>query len=183
MKNRLHSIFCVLGCLTIAHNSFCQKTGSKSVTITLPQVTLLDIEPAGNISFSFVAPTEAGNALKNPSPNTTKWLNYTSAIPTGGSTKIVTASVNNTIPGIDIKLLAGPATGVGAGTLGSSVGQITLSTTGKTIISGIGGAYTGNGSNNGHQLTISLSANSSDYSLIKAQTNTQIIITYTLSSN
>jgi hypothetical protein len=37
-----------------------------TVSFTLPVVTLMDIEPAGNITLNFIAPTEAGNALTNP---------------------------------------------------------------------------------------------------------------------
>lgn len=70
---------------------YCQST----VSFTLPVVTLMDIEPAGNITLNFIAPTEAGNALTNPTPDTTKWINYTSAITSGGLTRRITAAVNS----------------------------------------------------------------------------------------
>lgn len=43
-----------------------------TVTLTLPVVTLMDVEPTGNITLNFTAPTEAGNPLGNPTPNTSK---------------------------------------------------------------------------------------------------------------
>ncbi|WP_106914400.1 hypothetical protein [Chryseobacterium aurantiacum] len=149
-------------------------------SITLPVVTLMDIEPSGNISLSFTAPTEAGRALVNPTPNTTKWINYTSAIAPSGATRRITAAVtvNPLVPGVNIRLQAAAASGAGGGTLGSSSGQVTLTTTPITIISGIGGAYTGNGVNNGHNITISLVPGS--YNNITAQTNTVVTITYTI---
>ncbi len=149
-----------------------------TVTMTLPIVTLMDIEPTGNFTLNFTAPTEAGNAIGNPTPNTSKWINYTSAIASGGLTRKITASVNKVIAGVNIRLQAAAATGAGGGTLGTSAGLVTLSTTPVTIISGIGGAYTGNGANNGHALTISLTTNT--YANLIAQANTAIVIVYTI---
>ncbi|WP_241676896.1 hypothetical protein [Chryseobacterium sediminis] len=149
-----------------------------TVTMTLPTVTLMDIEPTGNFTLNFTAPTEAGNALGNPTPNTSKWVNYTSAIAPGGLTRKITASVNKVIAGVNIRLQAAAASGAGGGTLGTSAGQVTLTTTPVTIISGIGGAFTGNGANNGHNLTISLTTNT--YANLIAQANTAIVIVYTI---
>nr|WP_315025670.1 hypothetical protein [uncultured Chryseobacterium sp.] len=149
-----------------------------NVNVTLPVVTLMDIEPAGNITLNFTAPTEAGNALVNPTPNTSKWVNYTSAIASGGLSRRITAAVNQVIPGVNIRIQAAAASGAGGGTLGTTAGQITLTTTATTIISGIGGAYTGNGTNNGHLLTISLVPGT--YANLSAQTNTTLTIVYTI---
>ncbi|WP_347218424.1 hypothetical protein [Chryseobacterium sp.] len=151
-----------------------------NVTLTLPVVTLMDIEPAGNITLNFTAPTEAGNPLGNPTPNTSKWINYTSAITSGGLTRRITAAINGTtlIQGVNIRLQAAAASGAGGGTLGTPSAQVTLTNTPITIISGIGGAYTGNGANNGHRLTISLVPNT--YANLYAQSNTALTIVYTI---
>ncbi|MFY1048392.1 hypothetical protein [Chryseobacterium sp. GP-SGM7] len=157
---------------------FSQTTGNRTVGITLPVVTLMDIEPAGTVIMNFTAPTEAGKPVLAPAANTTKWINYTSAISLGGLARRITASVNQVLPGIDIKIQAASASGTGGGTLGIPAAQITLNTTSKTLISGIGGAFTGNGSNNGHRLTISISSNT--YGNLSATTNTPIVITFTI---
>lgn len=149
-----------------------------NVTFTLPVVTLMDIEPAGSIALNFTAPTEAGNPLGNPTPNTTKWINYTSAIASGGLVRRITAAVSPVNPSITIRLQAAAASGAGGGTLGTSSGQVNLTTTPITIINGIGGAYTGNGANNGHRLTISVVPNT--YSSLSAKANTTFTITYTI---
>lgn len=164
--------------LTLPSVIYPQTTGNSSISITLPIVTLLDIEPTGNFTLNFVAPTEAGLRLVNPTSNTTKWINYTSAIAPAGATRKVTASVNQIIPGVNIRLQASAASGNGGGTLGTTAGQVTLTTVPITIISGIGGAFTGNGANNGHQLTISLVPNT--YGDLSARTNTPVVITYTI---
>lgn len=154
---------------------------SKAVSLTLPTVALLDVEPPGvNINLNFASPAEAGNPIAVPTPNNSKWLNYTSAISASGTARTVTASVSQTIPGILIRLSVANATGSGAGVLGVSSAQtaITLTTTPTTVITGIRGAYTGNGTGNGHQLTVS--AVTGNYTNITAST-TSVSVTYTIS--
>lgn len=165
----MYLIFCLIPCAI-----FSQST----IALTLPVVTLLDIEPAGTFTLNFTAPTEAGQALTAPTANTTKWVNYTSAIASGGLTRRITASVNQVIPGVSIRVQAATASGAGGGVLGTSSGLVTLSTTATNIITGIGGAFTGTGANNGHRLTISLAVNT--YANLSARTNTPIVITYTI---
>lgn len=176
MKGFSNILYIVI--LGISGSVFSQTTGNSAVSITLPIVTLLDIEPTGNFALNFTAPTEAGLGIVNPTSNTTKWINYTSAIAPAGLTRRVTASVNQVIPGVNIRLQAAAASGMGGGILGTSAGQVTLTTTAVTIISGIGGAFTGNGVSNGHQLTISLVPNT--YANLSARTNTPVVITYTI---
>ncbi|MDQ0068085.1 hypothetical protein J2T03_004012 [Chryseobacterium lathyri] len=165
----MYLIFCTIPCII-----FSQST----IAVTLPIVTLLDIEPSGTFTLNFTAPTEAGQALTTPAANTTKWINYTSAIASGGLTRRITASINQIIPGVNIRAQAAAASGAGGGVLGTSSGLVTLSTTATNIITGIGGAFTGTGANNGHRLTISLDVNT--YSDLSARTNTPIVITYTI---
>lgn len=169
----LSTIFCMI--LFISSGRIFSQINT---AVTLPIVTLLDIEPAGNIALNFIAPTEAGIAIVNPAVNTTKWINYSSAIAPGGLSRRVTASVNQIIPGMNIRLQAAAASGSGGGTLGTPTAQVTLTTTAVNIITGIGGAFTGNGANNGHRLTISLVPNT--YGNLSARTNTPVIITYTI---
>ncbi|KMQ65982.1 hypothetical protein ACM39_16325 [Chryseobacterium sp. FH2] len=176
----MNSIGKILGlaCFTIFLKAYTQTTGNINVTLALPIVTLMNIEPSGNINLGFTAPAEAGRPIVNPAANSTKWINYTSAIASGGLTRNITASINQVIPGVDIKLQVAAASGSGGGSLGIPSAQVTLTTIPVTIISGIGGAFTGNGANNGHRLTISLLTNT--YSNLAARTNTPVLITYTI---
>jgi len=156
-----------------------QTTGNRTVSINLPIVALLNIEPSSHINFSFSAPTEAGLKIISPAANETKWINYSSAITSGGSTRKVIAAVNPTIPGVNIKIKAGSATGIGGGTRGSPTPEKTLSATPQEIITGIGGAYTGNGINNGHKVTITLSVDESNYQNL-ISSSSEVTITYTI---
>lgn len=179
MKNGIRWVIFLFLAVMPGIRLLAQTSGSRNVSITLPTVALLDIEPSAskNVSMIFSGPTEAGNPLASPVNNTTLWINYTSAV--NGATRAVYAKINTTIPGVDIKLTAGAASGSGGGVRGTSSGQKTLSTVNQTIISGIGGAYTGQGINNGHRLTISVSPNT--YANLSTGT-TNIQVTYTLSN-
>jgi hypothetical protein len=158
-----------------------QTTGSHAVNLNLSEVAMLDIEPNTSvISFSFVAPSEAGRSLTIPSVNATKWLNYSSAIKTITPKRVVSAQIDQLFPGLFIKVQAAAASGLGGGTLGTPVGKTTITTTPTAIINGIGGAFTGTGINNGHLLTISLEVD--DYAKLVKTTSKIITITYTISN-
>lgn len=157
-----------------------QASGSKSVSVNLPEVALLDIEPNNTgISLSFSAPSEAGMPVTPPTANTSKWLNYTSALASSASARHVSAAIDQMIPGVSIRVQAGPAVG-GGGALGTSTGAVSVTTVPQTIVSGIGGAFTGDGANNGHQLSIW--AEISDYNVVTQITGQFVTITYTISN-
>src|SRR5690606_16884010 len=128
--------FCFVFILGIGTTLRAQTSGSRNVNLNLQEIALLDIEPTGTLNFSFTAPSEAGNTLTTPSANTTKWLNYTSAV-TVGNTRNVTAHIDAALPGVAIKIQAGTVAAGGGGTLGVSAGQVTLSTSPVNIITGI----------------------------------------------
>ena len=172
------------------HTTFAQdtKTDNHTVAITIPEVSLLDLElsTSKNLTMDFVAPTEAGNAITSPLNNTTLWLNYSSIVePTGvDASRTVSVKASATIPGVDLKVTAGADAGAGAGTKGTPVGGgVTLTTTDQTLISGIGSCWTDTGTSKGHQLTYAVSLTSAaTYSSLLSGTNT-ITVTYTLSAN
>lgn len=154
---------------------------SQNITIVLPSIALLDIAPNSTVfNLNLIAPTEAGNVMVNNNTNTTKWINFTSAV-APGITRKITAQISGTLPnGINLKLITLNYSGAGAGTLGSSSGTVYLTGTAQTVVNNIGGAYTGDGSTNGYHLNYSLEI--SDYSLLRSQTDTFSII-YTMSDN
>lgn len=192
MKKTTFSIAMSLAAFALSANLKAQDTNTDNhtITISVPEVALVDIEPAAtkNITLGFTAPTEAGNPVIPNTSNTTLWLNYSSIKSVADPTRNVSVSVNAIIPGIDIQVTAAAATGSGGGTLGTPAAQLTLSATDQTIISGIGSAYTGNGANNGHNLTYALAAGSGPggvalYADLQAAATTVATVTYTISDN
>lgn len=193
MKKTTITLAMSLATFALSSNLRAQDTNkdNHTVTISVPEVALVDIEPAAtkNITLGFTAPTEAGDPVTPNTANSTLWLNYSSIKSVAEPTRNVSVSVNAIIPGIDIHVTAAAATGSGGGLVGDPAAELILSATDQTIISGIGSAYTGNGANNGHNLTYALAAGSSPsgvaaYSDLQATTvTTAATVTYTISDN
>lgn len=192
MKKTTITLAMSLATFALSSNLQAQDTNKDehTVTISVPEVALVDIEPAAtkNITLGFTAPTEAGNPITPNTANSTLWLNYSSIKSVADPTRNVSVKVNAIIPGIDIHVTAAAATGAGGGTLGTPAAQLTLSSTDQTIISGIGSAFTGNGANNGHNLTYALAAGSGSggvavYADLQATATTVATVTYTISDN
>lgn len=192
MKKTTITLAMSLATFALSSNLRAQDTNkdNHTVTISVSEVALVDIEPAAtkNITLGFTAPTEAGNPVIPNTANSTLWLNYSSIKSVADPTRNVSVSVNAIIPGIDIHVTAAAATGSGGGLLGTPTAQLTLSATDQIIISEIGSAYTGNGANNGHNLTYALAAGSGPggvavYADLQATATTVATVTYTISDN
>ena len=168
--------------------SFAQdtETDSHEITIGISEVALLDLEAADkNITLNSTAPTEAGLATNFDVTDSSIWLNYSSIVGSGNSRNIKVKISNGTVPsGLQLTVEAGNDAGNGAGTKGSPVSAaVVLNATDADIITGVGSAYTGNGVNNGHNLTYKLSQ-SGDYSTLDYDNNgTVLTITYTLTDD
>ncbi|MFN3784070.1 MAG: hypothetical protein ACK4R6_09130 [Spirosomataceae bacterium] len=157
------------------------QTANVTVNLTFPSVALLDVEPnTENISFTLSAPTDAGQAIQTVASNSSKWLNFSSAVGIG-VTRRITAQYTGTLPaGVGITLSTANYVGSGAGTLGTAVPIITLSTAAQTIVNSIGGAFTGNGGSTGYNLTFAPIL--LDYASLRSQSAT-ITVIYTLIDN
>jgi len=158
-----------------------------TVTITVPTVALVDIEPAAskNLTILFVAPTEAGLPLADPVDDTSLWLNYSSIITASANT--VSVKLDALLPGVDINVTAGADAGGGDGDVGTPAGAaLTLTTADQVIVSAIGSSYTGDGINNGHNLTYSVdgaTTGTANYEDLVAAAGTAVTVTYTISNN
>lgn len=188
--NFLLSLGIAFFAFNIAANAQDSNTDNHTIGITIPGLAIVDIEPAAskNITMAFTAPTEAGQPLIVPLANNTLWLNY-SAIKTATNLNYkVGVKLTALINGVDIKVQAGAPGGSGDGELGTAAGELTLTTADQNIITAIGSSYTGNGANNGHNLTYNLAygsilgaANYAD--LVGAVTAQTATVTYTITAN
>ena len=158
------------------------------VQINIPEVAILDIEPAGNtITLAPEEPTEAGLALDFTNANNDDlWLNYSSIV---GSTTDPSRTIDvkiedgEAVPsGMVLKVTAAADNSSGDGVMGTPVGEITLSNTAQNIITGIGSCYTGSPEDNGHQLTyvLELDAAAGSYGQIDFDDAASITIIYTI---
>lgn len=157
-----------------------------TVTISIPEIAIVDIEPAAskNITLGYTAPDEAGNPIVPNASNTTLWLNYSSIKSVADPTRTVSVKLTALIPGVDIKVTAAAATGSGGGATGTGSTK-TLTASDQILISGIGSAYTGNGANNGHNLTYELVSvgGVASYADLQASAGTVATVNYTISDN
>jgi hypothetical protein len=165
------------------YSGYSQTSGNVNLPFTIPQVALIDIEPSASssISFALTVDNESGQPINaTGATNNSLWINYSSTFPTGSPNRKVTVQVSSgTIPsGIDITLTPDSYSGTGQGTFGTSAGAVVLSATPKTLISGIGRCYTGNGNTNGHRLNYALSI--SNYQSLYYNQSATLLIAFTL---
>jgi hypothetical protein len=165
------------------------ETDMHNLTITIPEVALLDLEaPSNNTDVSLIgtASSEAGEAVEFNATNSTIWLNYSSII--GGSNKRnITAKITsgNVPAGLSLKVQAGAAnTSFGNGDFGTpAAAALVLNDSDTEIISNVGSVYTGDGVNKGHNLTYSLVQSGSYEDLRHNGAGETLVITYTLSDD
>lgn len=158
---------------------------SHSLTVTIPEIALLDLEGTTSITLTPTSPTEAGNSLNfSSAANNNIWVNYTSIVATGKTRNVTAQIASGSIPsGLALKVSAGTVSGGGQGTFGTPTVQITLNNLAQNVITGIGSAYTGNGTNTGHRLNYILDlVSTNNYDQI-VQGNTTVTVTYTITED
>jgi hypothetical protein len=109
----------------------------------------------------------------------TQWVNYSLDIsPSEPLSSISVSIASGTVPkGIELYIQAGSHVGSGRGKTGRPTGKIRIDNVPKVLINDIGNSYTGNGKNQGHQLTFSMVI--TDFSLLQPGEYTLYIL-YTL---
>ncbi|MGR3812150.1 hypothetical protein [Jiulongibacter sp. NS-SX5] len=151
------------------------------VNLNLPSLAIMDIEPNSNaFNLSVNNPSEAGQPVQVNSTNSSKWINFSSAVLPGASRRVTAQLSGGTLSGLDLTLSTSAYSGAGAGALGSPAGAVILSGTTQTIIDNIGGAYTGDGVNNGYNLTYSLSI--ANYTNLRSENKT-VTVLFTMMDN
>lgn len=175
MKQLIYIIFgfCVI-------SNYGHSQGIVSATFNLSEVIMLDLEPDNSsLTLKIAAPNEAGEKPAIVMANNKKWINFSSAV-SGSKTRSISIKIDGgqVPPGIYLKLSTSNYMGIGKGVLGSPAGVVTLSNTPQKIISNIKGAYTGNGINNGYELTYYLEIY--DYKLLDFDQSATLSIILTI---
>ncbi len=148
--------------------------------IKIQEISLVNVVPNNQvISFDVSVASTVGEEFPTQY-NSSKWLNYTSTHSSFSPLKIIKAHIGGgSLPtGIALYLKVDGATGNGAGHLGIPSGQIKLNNSPQTVLSCIGGAYTGRGKNNGHRLNYSVEI--LDYEQLTSVHNKKYVVYYTL---
>lgn len=155
------------------------ETDNHNITLAVPQIALLDIESASgiDISVTLVAPEEAGDPMASQTDNSL-WLNVTSIVNSGASNNI-SATINQVVAGLDVKVVAATYSGLGNGYWGTPNSEITLNTSDQTLVNGITSGYTGDGAGNGYQLTYTVDPDETAFDDLEAS-SPSLVVTYTL---
>ena len=111
------------------------------------------------------------------------WLNYSSIVANETKTRKVTVQISEgTVPsGVELKVSAAEAIG-GVGSVGSSVGEVTLTNSPKDLVMGIGSCYTGEGAARGHKLTYAFTFQPADFNKVLFTSSIPITVTYTITN-
>lgn len=158
-----------------------QNEGRRIATFKLKELALLNIVPnSSSVMLSLNSPNSSGEKVNTTSNNNSKWINFTSAIAKNSSPRDLSIRIEDgTVPaGIHLKLNVESYSGNGKGALGTKAGTITLNNNLQTIVSNIGGAFTGYGVNNGYKLTYFLEIY--DYKLLNIDNSEILSISLTL---
>ena len=175
MKQLIY-IICLFGVIS----NYAQVTEvSVGATFDLPQVAMLVLEPNGAIvTLEVGPPIEAGEKAIIKKADKDIWIHFSSAV-SGNTTRHIEIGIDTgqLPPGINLKLST--AKGPGTGAIGdlASAGDMTLSSAAQEIITGIGGAYTGNGVGRGYKLTYYLVI--SNYKLLEFDQSANLTINLT----
>ena len=165
---KLTKLFFAAVIVLSANASFAQvvndtKVATHLVTISIPEVALLDLEaPSTAITLAGTAPVNAEAGLPmtfgTAATNSAIWMNYSSIVKGALSRNVSVAITAGAVPtGLKLTVLASAASADGAGTKGTALATAhTLTGTSTSIVSGIGSTYTGDGANKGHNLTYQL---------------------------
>ncbi|SOE22180.1 hypothetical protein SAMN06298216_2630 [Spirosomataceae bacterium TFI 002] len=155
------------------------QSSKEEVSVSMPQVALMDIEPDNStITFTIKTPTEAGQFDLVNSLNNVKWINYSSATQKSQRRGIYVQLTSGSVPkGTTLSITAANSSG-GEGVLGLGSGTVPLSNSPKLLINNIGGAYTGNGANRGHAISYKLDI--TDVSKLDVDDSQTVTVSFTI---
>ncbi len=148
---------------------------SHIVSISVPNICMLDINNTDNVAFVIIQPLGgAGEAPEiNDDTDNSKQLWYTSIVPSGQERQVTVASDVDVPAGLTLNVAASEPTG-GAGARGTGT-NVDLSTSAQPIIDGIGTCYSSR--INGAGITYTLSIDDPT-NLVEADTD--LTVTFTL---
>lgn len=184
MKRGRRNIF-LAGIFTFVWNVYSQESNvvQMPVKVSVPAVSLVSFAESG--SNMLTNPGEGAIQRIMPNSMDTTWINYSSVIEDNAKNSICVNIISGNLPAeAVVKLKIGEDAGLGAGEIGSSVGQIALTEYPQVIITDIGTCYTGQGPGKGHPLTYTWEwiSDGEDANLLLTN-DTEIYVIYTLTAS
>lgn len=171
----------------VTHCFIAQNRDSKEVevSLTLPEISMIGIKPENSTIVLAIETTpvagEKGIFVSKTEQNL--WLNYTCSISPESTTKNLSAQIiSGSVPeGLALLLNISNYSGSGKGQFGMPLTPIELNDFPQVILTNIGGSYTKQGTNQGHQLEYQLKI--INYKLLDSEKSNTLTIAYTLTDN
>lgn len=160
VNNKIAIFTMLIGILFFCPSEVYSQTNNTTevpLTLSIPPVSLInfavDDDQVVTYSFSLLEPNNVEQII-TPGTKDKTWLNYSSIV-SEGSTNYITVSISSGSlpPEVSLRVLISEDIGFGTGSLGTTIGEITLSSYPQNIIVNIGSCYTGIGLRKGHRLT------------------------------
>jgi len=162
----------------IAGVATAQDTASHDVILQISEICVIDVAPAGSITLTLGTVTTGGDTPADAT-NNTKYLQYTSLVPSG-ETRRITAALDSGESAPAGTALRVQASGI-SGNEGTPAGQITLTDSATDLVTGIGSCATGTGATDGAQLTYTFTV--TDFSQLEVTAGSTVTVTYTLTDS
>lgn len=155
------------------------------VRVTLPEVSLISIEPENSTIYLVMENTQnAGDRVDFVSKSKQfLWLNYTCSLaPNSPSKNLLAQIISGSVPeGLELQLKVNEYSGSGKGQFGIPISTVSLQEYPQIIITNIGGSFTNQGINQGHQLEYQLEI--TNYKRLDSEKSNTLTIVYTLTDN
>jgi hypothetical protein len=183
------NIALVLFLLVFGNLSAQENHGSHQITLTIPEVALINVYSNSAISLGNNTVVEAGKPLNIEDTDNSVWINYSSIV--GSQTQpgrdiSIRISEGRIPDGVKLYVKVAKDMGAGAGKIGKPI-EIAqeLTSNPMTIITDIGSAYTGAGANKGNNVeyTLKLSDEANAYANLDFDQSSTLVINYTLTDN
>lgn len=136
-------------------------TSNFGVTIQVQEIAELQVIGSVSSPMTISTAPDAGSRAADATDNN-QYLQYTSTVPSGKTRKITAALIAGTLPAGTRLYVFGssPSGGGAAGAVGNSAGTVTLTSTDKDLMTGIGACKTGTTPTSGARLTYTFRATS-----------------------
>ena len=174
---KLTLLICFVVCIANSQNN----EDSSYASFKLNEIALLNIEPSNStVILNLGSPEFSGDKIEMIAVINTKWINFTSSLSKNAAPRNISVKIEDgeVPPGISLKLKTDSYSGSGKGILGINSDIISLSKKSQSIVTEIGGAYTGYGTNNGYKITYLLDIY--DYKLLNMNESEVLTISLTL---
>lgn len=185
MKNKLVQLGSMLGLLFFSLSAIGQtNTSSHSLTLGLPEVSLLATQSAG-VNLTLSSATAAGEAVLSSVADSSSFVQFSSVI-SEATPRTLSAKYSGTMPGgttLKARVLGAGANA--SGDFGTPVASdVTLALTDNVLVNAIGSCYSGTEATDGYQIKYiwGLDNPESNYADIRATSSAAITVVLTLTA-